>query len=52
VASGIAGEYDAFLGALACHRQAECSLSDAWRSMVVAEAIQNGHHGSPTYPLH
>lgn len=46
VATGIAGEYDAFLDAVRTGRQADCSLCDAWKTMVVAEAIESGHRGT------
>jgi predicted dehydrogenase len=49
VAIGIMGEYDAFLHALSAGRQPDCSLVDAWRSMIVAEAMENGYSGSLCY---
>jgi hypothetical protein len=51
VAIGIVGEYDAFLAAVASGRQPDCTLLDAWKSMVVAEGMASGYRGVVGEPL-
>lgn len=41
-AIGMAGVYETFLGAVATGRAPDCSLTDAWQSMMVAEGLERG----------
>jgi predicted dehydrogenase len=51
VATGVIGEHTQFLDAVETGRRPDCSLPDAWKSMVVAEAMEDGHNGPLEYHL-